>query len=131
MTKQPPLKLIRQWANEKVYAPFELIRQWANEKVYDERDWLYEIHIANCAAAWGADQQLTADAKWLDCNALNEPHLKITSVGESLKEAMRLKSSKEQALEAIAKMADCMKAGLVPKRSDLDIIRKALETLND
>lgn len=39
---------------------------------------------------------------------------------------MRPKSSKEPALEAIAEMADCMKAGLVPKRSDLDTIRRAL-----
>lgn len=106
----------------------ELVRQWQREANHNEP--MFQ-QVANQAAQWGADQQLTADAKWLDCNALNEPHLRITSVGESLKEAMRPKSSKEQALEAIAEMADCMKAGLVPKRSDLDIIRKALETLND
>ena len=82
----------------KMVPPRELIEQWANEKDYDERDWLYEIHIANCAAAWGANQQLIADAKWLDHNALNEPHLRITPVGESLKEAMRPKSIKERAL---------------------------------
>lgn len=51
MTKQPP---------------FELIQQWANEKVYDERDWLYEIHIANCAAQWGANEELKACCKWAD-----------------------------------------------------------------
>jgi hypothetical protein len=82
----------------KMVPPREIIEQWANEKDYDERDWLYEIHIANCAAAWGANQQLIADAKWLDHNALNEPHLRITPVGESLKEAMRPKSIKERAL---------------------------------
>jgi hypothetical protein len=82
----------------KMVPPRELIEQWAQEKCYNERDWLYEIHIANRAAAWGADQQLTADAKWLDHNALNEPHLRITPVGESLKEAMRPKSAKERAL---------------------------------
>lgn len=50
MTKQPPLGLIQ---------------QWANEKVYDERDWLYEIHIANRAAQWGADQELDECCAWL------------------------------------------------------------------
>lgn len=51
MTNQPPL---------------ELIQQWANEKVYDERDWLYEIHIANCAAQWSANEELKACCKWAD-----------------------------------------------------------------
>ena len=36
---------------------------------------------------------------------------------------------KEQALKAATEMADCMKAGFVPKRSDLDAIRRALESL--
>jgi len=83
--------------------PRELMEQWASEKSYDERDWLYEFHIATRAAQWGADQQLAEDAKWLDHNALNEPHLRITPVGELLKEAMRPKppSLKEQALEAL------------------------------
>ena len=80
--------------------PRELMEQWASEKCYDERDWLYEFHIAKRAAQWGADQQLAQDAEWLDHNALNEPHLRITPVGELLKEAMRPKSMslKEQAL---------------------------------
>lgn len=37
--------------------PRELIEQWASEKCYDERDWLYEIHIATRAAQWGYDQR--------------------------------------------------------------------------
>lgn len=40
--------------------PRELIEQWASEKCYDERDWLYELHIAARAAQWGADQELEA-----------------------------------------------------------------------
>ena len=38
--------------------PRKFIEQWASEKSYDERDWLYEFHIATRAAQWGADQQL-------------------------------------------------------------------------
>jgi hypothetical protein len=40
--------------------PRELMEQWASEKCYDERDWLYEFHIATRAAQWGADQELEA-----------------------------------------------------------------------
>ena len=54
MTKQPPL---------------ELIKQWANEKVYDECNWLYEIHIANCAAQWGANEKLETCCEYLKSHA--------------------------------------------------------------
>jgi len=108
--------------------PRELVEQWASEKCYNERDWLYELHIANRAAQWGADQQLAEDAKWLDHNALNEPHLMITPVGESLKEAMRTKPPrlKEQALDAHNRMM----AG-TETQDDWTIIRRALEQLDD
>jgi hypothetical protein len=82
------------------------------------------------AAQWGADQQLAEDAKWLDHNALNEPHLRITPVGESLKEAMRPKppSLKEQALvllNAVEVSDDSCSSW------DFDTIRRALEKLPD
>ena len=111
----------------KMVPPRKLIEQWAAEKCYDERDWLYEIHIAKRAAAWGADQQLTADAKWLDHNALNEPHLRIAPVGESLKEAMRPKSLKKRALEEVA--GAVAGGNITPERGA--IIRLALEQLYD
>jgi hypothetical protein len=38
-------------------------------------------------------------------------------------------SLKEQALKTVNEMSDCMIAGFVPKRSDLDTIRRALEAL--
>lgn len=106
----------------------ELVQKWANETDYDERSWLYEIHIANRAAAWGADQQLTADAKWLDHNALNEPHLRITPVGESLKEAMRPKPLrlKTQALKALDNISIASF-----ERDAANTIRRALEQLDD
>jgi hypothetical protein len=75
--------------------PFELVQQWINEG-----DGFTEGYFATQAARWGADQQLAKDAEWLDQHALDAPHLKITPVGEFLKEAMRPKppSLKEQAL---------------------------------
>ena len=109
--------------------PRELTEQWASEKSYDERDWLYEFHIATRAAQWGADQQLAEDAEWLDHNALNEPHLKIIPMGESLKEAMRPKakppSLKEQALQALRQVGNCEEIDDVT----FETIRRALEAL--
>lgn len=112
-----------------IIPPRELTEQWASEKCYDERDWLYELHIATRAAQWGADQQLAEDAKWLDHNALNEPHLRITPVGESLKEAMRPKppSLKEQALQALRQVGNCEEIDNVT----FETIRRALEALDD
>jgi len=107
--------------------PRELMEQWASEKSYDERDWLYEFHIATRAAQWGADQQLAEDAEWLDHNALNEPHLKIIPMGESLKEAMRPKPSslKEQALAVLDDCSDRLEG------AHENTIRRALEALDD
>ena len=107
--------------------PRELIEQWASEKSYDERDWLYELHIAARAAQWGADQQLAEDAEWLDHNALNDVHLKIIPLGEALKEAMRPNppSLKKQALEAMHRNWN------PHNNDDFDTIRRALEQLDD
>jgi hypothetical protein len=78
--------------------PPELVQQWFEEGL--EFDAPTRWHIATRAAHWGADQQLANDAEWLDHNALNEPHLRITPMSESLKKAMRPKplTVKEQAL---------------------------------
>jgi len=75
------------------------------EQLESEID-LYEISTSEALArayAAGADQQLELDAKWLDCNALNEAHLKIAPMGEVLKEAMRPKppSLKAGAIEVL------------------------------
>ena len=66
--------------------------------------------LLTTAARWGADQQLELDARWLDHNALNETHLKITPIGDVLKEAMRPKppSLKEQALTQLVDVGTCI-----------------------
>ena len=98
----------------------------------------YEISTSEALArayAAGADQQLEQDAKWLDHNALSEPHLKIIPVGESLKEAMRPKppSLKDQALQALANAdgADHPVISTVLTADQHALIRKALEQLDD
>lgn len=92
----------------------------------------YEISTSEALArayAAGADQQLAEDAKWLDYNALNEAHLKTIPVGDLLKEAMRPKppSLKEQALDPWDRLRN--EAWCQEIDSDLDFIRRVLESL--
>lgn len=112
-----------------IVPPRELVEQWASEKDYDERDWLYELHIANRATQWGANQQLEKDAKWLDHNALNDPHLRITPVGESLKEAMRPKPPTDKEL-ALHELGDAYDKGKIDDTT-YDTIKRALKTIHD
>ena len=113
----PPPKLVQQWASDfygTILSPGEA-----------------SIAIANEAARWGADQQLELDARWLDHNALNETHLKITPIGDVLKEAMRPKppSLKEQALAALDDAI--MRGDCITISDALPTLRRALEQLDD
>ena len=117
--------------NHLIIPSSEMMDEWCMD-FYERGSWR---DIAIKAAQWGADQQLAEDAKWLDHNALNEPHLRITPVGESLIKAMRPKppSLKEQALAELEKVDmlwDTSEFG-ADTLSALDTIRRALEALND
>lgn len=111
--------------------PLDLVRKWMEQTNYDEDTCFYECYIAEQSALWGADQQLLKDAKWLDHNALNESHLKIIPVGESLIEAMRPRplSLKVQALAALDTEPEDAKELIVFDTDQIDIIRRALEAL--
>ena len=117
----------------KLTPPPELVEQWIEETRSHDCIGAYPADLEQCvatrAAQWGADQQLAEDAKWLDHNALNEPHLRITPVGESLKEAMRPKppSLKEQALAALDDAI--MRGDCITISDALPTIRRALEAL--
>ena len=110
--------------------PPELVEQWV--QATESNDCIgafptnFEKRICTAAARWGADQQLELDARWLDHNALNETHLKITPIGDVLKEAMRPKppSLKEEALEIVK----CYPKELWSD-AEVDTIRRALEAL--
>ena len=95
------------------------MQRWINEE-----DGLTAGHIAAQAARWGANQELEAccaEAEWLES----------PSFAKKLRAARRPKppSLKEQALNTLDGMSGCMRAGFIPKRSDLDTIRRALEQL--
>jgi len=112
--------------------PPELVQQWVDTyfggRISQSN---FHLDIATRAAQWGADQQLAKDAEWLDQHALDAPHLKITPVGASLKEAMRPKpqSLKEQAIQALELFTSFIESA--DKREEADIIRRALEQIDD
>jgi len=111
----------------KIVPARELVQKWANETDYDERSWLYEIHIANRAAAWGADQELEAC-----CGLLQQQGFDVT---EDLRASRRPKppSLKEQALKILEEEPepDDMKELIVFDTAQVEIIRRALEQLDD
>jgi len=116
--------------NHSITPPLLLVKQWvrASPLLHSDNSWAYELFITQQAARWGSDQQLAKDAEWLDQHAFDAPHLKITPVGESLKEAMRPKppSLKEQSIALINKIQSNNEMW---QTDDLDVVRRALEAL--
>jgi hypothetical protein len=104
----PPDDLQEQWKQEwlSVRPAMTPITQWMVTK----------------SAQWGADQELDACCEWLD-NYLLAPK------GAQLRAARRPKppSLKEQALEALKHAEE----GWRPVPADCEIIRRALEALDD
>jgi hypothetical protein len=91
--------------------------------------------LCTLAAQWGADHQLKADAKWLDQNSLNTPHLTITPIGKRLVEKMRPKppSLKEQALQELDKVDMLWATEEFGQETlnSLDTIRRAIASIPD
>ena len=106
----PPPELVKQWQEA-----------WYRSKVKPAE---YELYIANCAAAWGADQELEACCAWLKSEGHEYEH-------EALFAARRPKppSLKEQALALIDDCTD--PHGDYLDDNALSIIRRALEALPD
>ncbi len=98
--------------------PPDLVQQWASEKCYDKFDCLYELHIANRAAQWGADQELDACCEWLNPEGWS-------GEAQQLRAARRKAPSlKEQALEAQQRlMTGAWRA------EDWQLVSRALEQL--
>jgi hypothetical protein len=121
MTKQqhpitPLPELVQQWYHEANLsgAPYEDVAE----------NWAYEQHIANCAAQWGADQELEACCEWLETALVGAKPLTT-----ELRAARRPKppSLKEQALKELQMAYDTSDISMV----HLDTIRRALEQLDD
>ena len=113
--------------NHPITPPPELVQQWWD----GTHGALYEFEaVATQAARWGADQELEACCEWL----VNEGH-EYEHV--ALRDARRPKPSlKKQALETLCSMQidPCWINGIntnADLMSKYDIIRRALEQLND
>ena len=114
--------------------PTELVAQWLKGCPRETA-----LHVATQAAQWGWDQrgaateadlqqardeELNACCEWLDfySSATNARDLRLVRRPKPTR-------LKEQALNTLDEMSNCMGAGFIPKRSDLDTIRRALEAL--
>jgi hypothetical protein len=116
-TINPPPELVRQWyLGAKAYPPDPIVKVagW----------WVPDV--AAQAAQWGADQELEACVKWIeDCGY-------HPSVPEDFRTARRPKplSLKEKALKAL-KVLPTPEGQVTLDITDLNTIRRALETIND
>jgi hypothetical protein len=110
----PPPIVREQWQSE---SPFKLVSL--------ER----EDYMIDCAAQWGADQELEACCEWLTCGGLLP---RLPALTESLLAARRPKppSLKEQALVALRDSpVDPVEETLQLSADAELIIRRALEAL--
>jgi hypothetical protein len=101
------------------------MEQWASEKSYDERDWLYEFHIATRAAQWGADQELEACCEWLDDYLLAPKSGQLRTARRPEPKPPSLKERSLQLLETYDT------SGVMLTADQVDTIKRALEALND
>ena len=101
--------------------PPELVKQWHDEchKVREP----FLLHIANQAAQWGADQELEACCKWLECN-YNYPQANPLRIARRPKPP----SLKEQALTALSHLLSGSAQTLDTTEAEFYICR-ALEAL--
>ena len=111
--------------------PPELVRQW--EEQFLERPTIngcfIQSYIAAKAAQWGADQELEACCEWLA-----KPKVALTGKGPGdLRAARRPKppALKEQALGALGRFNTNAHTRADEMTQDFDLIRRALEALDD
>lgn len=106
----PPLDLIEQWHNA-----------WIDAKV--KHDGLVDF-VAIQAARWGSDQELEACCEWIETFA---------DFGDLLRRDRRSEplSLKEHALEAFQKIETNIPQSLKDFEACCEVIRRALEQLDD
>lgn len=99
--------------------PPELVQEWMTEIWHEGtpvRVAASDLHIANQAARWGADQELEACCREVQ---------KLYGVGRWLRSTRRIESLKEQALALLDYVSDRLDA------VHENTIRRALEQLDD
>jgi hypothetical protein len=106
----------------------DLIRQWMGKAgAYQQEEWYYEVNLVTQAAEWGYQQGANAEldecCKWL-------PSLPPWSA-DDLRKHRRPKptSLKELALKSLKDIGDACESEGFCRANEMDIIRRALESL--
>jgi hypothetical protein len=110
--------------------PPELVQQWYNE--CPEANEASLPYVATQAARWGADQELLACGEYLErCAAWEEED--VTEMYNYRRPRPKPPSLKERALKILEEEpeADDMKELIVFDTAQVEIIRRALESLPD
>ena len=102
-----------------IIPPRELVRQWMYESNHNEQ---IIPQVADFAAQWGADQELEASLEWLVQEAYIDAPCRLRAARRP-----NPPSLKEQALKALT----AINSNFHVHEPDADIIRRALEQLND
>ena len=110
-----------------IIPPRELVRQWMYESNHNEQ---IIPQVADFAAQWGADQELEACCEWFQEFYNTESWVKHDL--KHFRAARRPKplSLKEKALKAL-KVLPTPEGQVTLDITDLNTIRRALETIND
>ena len=105
--------------------PLELVQQWKRTAPHPINEREHYHYITLCAAQWGADQELEACCRWL-------PKLPPWSAND-LRKHRRPKppSLKAQALGALGRFHTNTHTRADEMTQDFDLIRTALEALDD
>ena len=105
-----------------IIPPRELVRQWMYESNHNEQ---IIPQVADFAAQWGADRELEACCEWLDkeIGPVDSCDLRADRRPKPL-------SLKEKALKAL-KVLPTPEGQVTLDITDLNTIRRALETIND
>jgi hypothetical protein len=98
--------------------PPGLVEQWM-------QDHATKYDLARHAAQWGSDQELEACCEWLS--------VPCPSYGRELRNARRPKtpSLKELALKSLKDIGDACESEGFCRANEMDIIRRALESINE
>ena len=109
-------------ADYKFVPPPELVQQWRSEWIHNAPGDLDELgFLANCAAQWGADQELEACCEWFVREWTD------VETADALRAARRPKPTlKEQALDVLK---DLIKG--IETADSWHVIQSALEQLDD
>jgi len=116
---EPPLELVQRWGNSS--------QAWFEES---NDHWDYEQHIANLAAKWGADQELTACCDFALTAKVCGTQFQRQMLVRQLKERRRPveESIKEKAFDALYTIAVGDKEARWNFK-EIETIRQALELL--